>query len=121
MHAVAMTRAFERAASDAGMTEDEIANLVDFLAVNPAAGEVMVGTGGCRKVRVAGRGRGRSGGYRAITFYTGESLPLFLITVFAKGEKSNLSKSERNRLHDVTKAIVREYRRKIAALTKKGA
>jgi hypothetical protein len=81
---------------------------------------VAVGVGD-RKVRVAGRGKGKRGGYRTITFYTGEDLPLYLITVFGKGEKSNLSKSERNRLRDITKAIVATYRSRIAPLARKGA
>jgi len=121
MHTVTLTHAFERAAAGAGMSEDEIQVLIDFLAENPTAGDVMAGTGGCRKVRVAGRGKGKSGGYRTITFYTGENLPVFLITVFGKGEKSNLSKSESNRLRDITKAIVAEYRSRVAALARRGA
>ena len=44
------------------MSEDEIDNLIDFLAVNPTAGVEIAGTGGCRKVRLAGRGKGKSGG-----------------------------------------------------------
>jgi len=120
MHTVALTHVFERAAADAGMSEDEIQVLVDFLAVNPTAGDVMAGTG-CRNVRVAGRGKGKRGGYRTITFYTGENLPVFLITVFGKGEKSNLSKSESNRLRDITKAIVAEYRSRVATLARRGA
>jgi hypothetical protein len=43
-------------------------------------------------------GAGKSGGYRTITFYSGEICPVYLLTVFGKGEKSNLSKSERNAL-----------------------
>ena len=121
MHAVALTHAFVRAAKEAGMGEDEIDSLVDFLAENPTAGDPIVGTGGCRKVRVAGRGKGKRGGYRTITFYSGESLPVFVITVFAKGERSDLTKGERNRLQGMTKAIVAEYRSKIAMLAKKGA
>ncbi len=120
MHAVALTHAFLRAASDAGMTEGEIDGLVNSLAENPTAGSVVPGTGGCRKVRVAGRSKDKSGGYRTITFYTGESLPIFVITVFAKGERSDLSKSERNRLQAITKAIVAEYRAKIATSARKG-
>jgi hypothetical protein len=111
MHAVALTHAFVRAAEQAGMSDDEVTNLVSFLAEHPTAGQLIPGTGGCRKVRIAGRGRGKSGGYRTITFYTGEELPLFLITVFSKGERSDLSKSECNRLQVITKAIVTEYRR----------
>jgi hypothetical protein len=120
MHAVAQTHAFDRAAAQAGMTEDEITALVDFLAENPTAGEQMAGTGGCRKVRVAGRGKGKSGGYRTITFYTGEHLPVFLLTVFSKGEKANLTRTERNALHDITRAIVFEYRVRVAHLAAKG-
>jgi hypothetical protein len=43
------------------MTEREIESLVDVLATNPTTGNEMPGTGGCRKVRVAGRGKGKSG------------------------------------------------------------
>jgi hypothetical protein len=110
MHAVALTHAFIRAARHAGMSEGEIDCLVDFLAENPTAGVEIAGTGGCRKVRFARRGKGKSGGYRVITFYTGEALPLFLITVFSKGERANLSKAECNSLRTLTKAIVAEYR-----------
>jgi len=110
MHAVCETHAFRQVAAQAGMTDDEIARLIDFLAENPTAGDEMAGTGGCRKVRVAGRGKGKSGGYRTITFFTGEALRLFLVTVFSKGERANLSKAECNKLRDLTKAIVNEYR-----------
>jgi len=95
------------------MSEDEISDLVGFLAVNPMAGDEMSGTGGCRKVRVRGHGKGKSGGYRTVTFFTGEALPVFLITVFAKGERANLSKGEGNKLGDLTKAIAEEYRAKV--------
>jgi hypothetical protein len=91
MHTVCETHAFRRAAAQAGMSEDEISDLVGFLAENPMAGDETSGTGGCRKVRVRGHGKGKSGGYRTITFFTGETLPVFLITVFAKGERANLS------------------------------
>src|ERR1700704_2902212 len=103
MHAVALTHAFVRVAGRAGVTADEITPLGDFLAENPTAGELIVGTGGCRKVRVAGRGKGKSGGYRTITFYTGEKLPVFLVTVFSKGGRTSLSKSECNSLRAGTK------------------
>lgn len=103
------------------MSEDEVNNLVSFLAEHPTAGDEISGTGGCRKVRVSGRGKGKSGGYRTITFYTGEHLPVFLITVFSKGERSDLSKAERNRLGLTTKTIVSEYQSKVAKLAKKGA
>jgi hypothetical protein len=122
MQTVAETNAFVKAAAEAGMTEDEVATLVDYLAENPTAGDEIAGTGGCRKVRVAGRGKGKSGGYRTITFYTGKDLPVFLLTVFGKGEKSSLSKKEKNGLRVLTKAIVDEYKGRVEKLAgKKGA
>jgi len=74
MHAVCETQAFRRAVVRYGMTDDEVSALVEYLAANPTAGDVIPGTGGCRKLRWAGRGKGKSGGYRTITFYTGRSL-----------------------------------------------
>lgn len=120
MHAVGQTHAFIRAANEAGMSEDEVNNLVTYLAEHPTAGDEIPGTGGCRKVRIAGRGKGKSGGYRTITFYSGEHLPVFLITVFSKGERSGLSKAECNRLGVTTKLIVTEYLSRVAKMAKKG-
>jgi hypothetical protein len=119
MHTVSLLKSFEHAAKQAGMTEDEITGLVTYLADNPQAGDELAGTGGCRKVRVAGRGKGKSGGYRTITFYSGESMPLYLITVFSKGEKSSLTGKEAAALKTITKSIVIEHRKKVAVLSER--
>src|SRR5215471_11620517 len=111
---VCETHAFRRAAIQAGLGDADIAAMIDYLASNPLAGDEMPGTGGCRKVRFAGRGKGKSGGYRTITFFTGETVPVFLITVFSKGVRSDLTKEERNKLRQVTKKIVSEYRNRVA-------
>lgn len=121
MHAVCETHAFRRAAAQAGMSEDEIAALVGYLAGNPDAGDVIAGSGGCRKLRWAGRGKGKSGGYRTITFYSGALMPVYLLTVFGKGEKANLSDAECNALRALTKALTAEHRDAVTALaTRKG-
>ena len=77
---------------------------------HPDVGDVIRGTGGARKIRFAGRGKGKSGGYRVITFYSGPELPVFLLTVFSKGERTDLTKSERNALAQLTKVLVDSYR-----------
>ena len=87
MHSVCETKAFERAAEAAGMTEREVFDLITFLAKNPTAGDIIEGTGGCRKLRWAGKGKGKSGGYRTITFYSGSDIPVHLIALFSKGER----------------------------------
>lgn len=76
----------------------ERAQIVDFLAARPKAGDLMQGTGGVRKLRWARGGRGKSAGVRVVYYYHSEALPLYLLTVFGKSEKANLSKAERNEL-----------------------
>jgi hypothetical protein len=92
------------------MSNDEIDHLVAYLSENPDAGDEIVGTGGCRKLRWARRGSGKRGGYRTITFYSGATMPVFLLTVFAKGERADLTQGERNDLRKLTNAIATEYR-----------
>ena len=72
--------------------------VVEYLAENPKAGDLMQGTGGVRKLRWARGGRGKSGGVRVIYYFHGDAMPLYLLTVFGKNEKDNLSKAERNEL-----------------------
>ena len=113
MHTVAETSAFRRQAERAGMTEGEIDVLILHLSATPTAGVVIKGTGGCRKIRVLGRGKGKSGGYRTITFYSGPDVPVFLIAAFSKGERVDLTQGQRNALAKLTKAITAECGMKI--------
>ena len=105
MHEVVETRAYLAAPDDVGMTDEERETAVLTVSAAPDAGDVMVGTGGCRKLRLAGRGKGKSGGYRLITFYHTASGRVFLLTVLSKGERANLSKAERNGLEDIVKEL----------------
>lgn len=92
------------------MTERERLELVLFLAENPEAGDVMAETGGIRKLRWGTQGRGKRGGIRVIYYFHSETLPLFLLNVFAKNEKANLSKAERNELKALAPRLVKGYR-----------
>ncbi len=88
----------------------ERTSIVNYLAAHPAAGDIMRGTGGIRKLRWSARGKGKSGGVRVIYYYHNSSMPLFLLTVFGKGEKANLSGAERNELAKLTAILVKSYR-----------
>ena len=88
------------------MTEEEREAAVTTIANNPLAGDEIRGTGGCRKVRLGGRGKGKSGGYRLITFYGGITRPIFLLTVFSKGQRADLTQGERNNLALLTKTLL---------------
>lgn len=78
------------------MREDEVAALVNYLAWNPTAGDVIAGTGGIRTVRWVLAGRGKSGGARVIYFHHDAGMPLFPLEAYAKNERADLSHSERN-------------------------
>jgi hypothetical protein len=105
VHTVIETNAYLVAAKDAGMSDDERTSIVDLIAAYPEAGDIMPGCGGARKLRVARPGKGKSGGYRVITYFAGTDIPVFLLTVFGKNEKANLSKAERNALAALTKRL----------------
>ena len=89
------------------MAEDERAALVNFIAATPEAG-VSLG-GGLRKVRFARPGGGKSGGYRTVYVFGGAQVPIFLVTVFAKNEKDNLSKAELAELVALSKVLIAQY------------
>jgi hypothetical protein len=110
VHVVVETAPFIAAAKAAGLSGSDVERIINSCAERPYAGDVIQGAGGARKVRFAGRGKGKSGGYRVITFYSGADLPVFLLTVFGKGERSDLTKGERNALVQLTKVLVDSYR-----------
>lgn len=110
MQVVIETSAFLAATKQAGMAEEERGDLISLLAADPTAGEVMVGTGGCRKVRLKKPGTGKSGGYRVVTYYGGGEIPLILLTVFGKNERANLDRAERNALKTLVARLDKELR-----------
>jgi len=88
---------------------EDKSDVINFLAVNAQSGVLMQGTGGIRKLRWAANGKGKSGGCRVVYFFHNHSKPLFLLTVFGKNEKANLSKAERNELAALTQLLIKHY------------
>jgi hypothetical protein len=100
MHAVIETSVFLRDVARAGLSEAERDEIITMIARDPMVGDVIPGTGGARKVRVAGRGKGKSGGYRIITYFAAEDVPVLLLALIDKGERADMTQSERNALRD---------------------
>ena len=92
-------------------SEGEREDIVAMVAKDPQCGEVMSGTGGFRKVRVSRQGMGKSGGARVVYIWRNDEFPVFLITVFPKNKKANLTKAERNALKKRADDIFGSYRR----------
>ena len=91
---------------------DERKAIVDRLASDPTCGVVIPGGGGIRKVRFGFGARGKSGGARIVYLFCGTNLPVFVLAVFAKNEKANLSAAERNTLGKMVAEMIEDYRRR---------
>ncbi len=87
------------------LDDDSYAALQAFLAVHPEAGDVIRGTGGIRKIRWAMPGRGKRGGSRVIYYWLGEQDSIYLLTVYAKGVKDDLTAAEREAWRKAVEAI----------------
>ncbi|MBI1686468.1 type II toxin-antitoxin system RelE/ParE family toxin [Caulobacter hibisci] len=114
METVVETPAYLRQAKVIGMTKAEMDEAVAIVSVNPLAGDLLVGSGGCRKVRVGGKGKGKSGGYRVVTVIGGGDLPVFILWVLSKGSTSALTKAQTNALSAAVKDLQQSYSTKSA-------
>jgi hypothetical protein len=119
MQTVIETPAFLASVDDEGISATERAEIVSFMAANPSAGDMIIGSGGARKVRFAGRGKGKSGGYRVITFFADKDIPVFLLDVYSKDSQTNLSKAERNELRKILTELPRVWRENVRAKVEK--
>jgi hypothetical protein len=91
----------------------EVEDLVSYIAANPEAGKIMAETGGIRKLRWRAPGRGKRGGLRAVYYYHNESLPVFLLNIFTKNEKANLTRAERNEMKRLLPRLIAGYRKRM--------
>ncbi len=112
LHEVIETPAYLAAAARAGMTEDDRVAVVDFIAANPQAGDLIKGSGGVRKVRIAKPGGGKSGGWRVLTAYVSDTVVVLLVTAYGKNQRGNVSKAEINEMFQLMKVLKAEARRK---------
>jgi len=107
---VAETVVFMRQAS-ALWTEDERFEFVDFIARNPEAGDLIPASGGVRKVRWGRRGSGKRGGVRIIYFYHDPAMPLYLLTIYAKARRDDLSSEARQTVRGLVERLKEAYGR----------
>lgn len=88
-----------------GLTEEDLRELEIFLCHNPTAGDVIVGTGGVRKLRWQTKGQGKSGGARVIYIDFTSAERIYILTAYAKNEKSDLTMEQKKILYSLVKRI----------------
>lgn len=90
-----MTPEFDKQWKAIGLTDNELKALQEELTIIPTKGDIIQGTGGLRKIRVAFDNRGKSGSARVCYVDFAAFEKIYLITAYTKNEKENLSKEER--------------------------
>ena len=88
-----------------GLSEEDLRNLELHLLENPQAGDLIVGSGGIRKIRWSRPGMGKRGGVRVFYFDFTKKSRLYFFAVIGKSERENLTKREINILSDVIKTF----------------
>lgn len=106
LHTVIETEAFLSKAAKI-MTDQERMAIVDMVAADPTAGDLIKGTHGLlRKLRVPLEGRGKRGGGRVIYWFHSEQFPSALLWVFAKNEASDLTEDQKKALIAAAQSIL---------------
>jgi hypothetical protein len=108
---VAETDTFVRQAG-ALWTEEERLEFIDYIARNPDAGAIIPGSGGVRKVRWSRQGSGKRGGVRIIYYYLHMGAPLFLLMIYAKADRDDLSPEAKRAAQKLTARIKQVYRQR---------
>lgn len=89
------------------LSGNERQDIVNYLAAFPREGDLIRDTGGVRKLRWQRGGRGKSAGVRVIYYFHNERIPLYLLTVFAKNERADLTQQERNELAKLVTLLIK--------------
>jgi hypothetical protein len=98
--------------ADELLSEAEQDAVVDLVAFDPTRGDLIPGTGGLRKLRIAVGGSGKRGGARLIYYFYSEDFPVLLLALYAKNEKSDLSAREKKDFASLVQEIVWQWRKK---------
>ncbi|MCK9621321.1 MAG: transcriptional regulator [Methylobacter sp.] len=99
MFTVIETPIFQKYAADI-WSDAEREAFINWLAINPEAGDVIPGTAGLRKVRWSRQGMGKRGGVRVIYFNRLEEGVIWLLIIYAKAKFDNLPVAVLNALKE---------------------
>lgn len=104
------TRTYERAIRKL-LSEEARKEMEASIVAAPDAAPIIRGTGGIRKMRWAGSGRGKRGGIRTIYFFHANPGAIYLLTAYTKADREDLSPADTKALSRMVAAIKNEMRR----------
>ena len=87
------------------MSNAEREAAVMLVAANPEAGDIVVGGGGLRKIRVPRQGQGKSGGFRVLTYFMLPDRPVYLVAALSKSKQANFKPEQIKQLAEMVKSI----------------
>jgi hypothetical protein len=94
------------------LTREQQDAVVNLVAYEPTCGDLIRGSGGLRKVRIGRGGSGKRGGARVVYYFHDLDVPVFLLAVYAKNEKGDLTAEEKKEFAASVKELVVQWRRK---------
>lgn len=109
-----MTRTFKEVPSftkkwqSLGLTDDDLRTLENILLKNPKAGDVIQGTGGIRKIRIPLEDTGKRGGGRVLYIDIEIKECIYLLNVYTKNEKTDLTDKEKKLLSKLVEVLKEE-------------
>lgn len=87
------------------LSDDEYRHLQNELVEDPERGDIIKGGGGIRKLRYAAQGRGKSGGVRVIYDWVKDNHQIYMLVVYPKSKKDDLTDQETAILRDLVKEL----------------
>jgi mRNA-degrading endonuclease RelE of RelBE toxin-antitoxin system len=83
--------------------DEEYRALQVALILRPEQGKLIQGTGGLRKIRWSGKGHGKRGGFRLIYYWHRQTESLFMLYLYAKNEREDLTAGQKKVLSQVVR------------------
>ena len=87
------------------LTDDAYRQIQNVLVEDPAQGDLIKGGGGIRKLRHAVQGRGKSGGVRIIYYWVKDGHQIYMLVVYPKSKKDDLTEKEVALLRGLVKEL----------------
>lgn len=87
------------------LSDDAYADVQHLLRKDPERGDLIVGGGGVRKLRYALPGRGKSGGARIIYFWDVEDDLIYMLVIYMKSKKRNITRKELSLMRELVKEL----------------